>query len=207
MGKKKEYDYFEAFVSLGEFSFKAAKMLNETVKGFDKIDIEEEVVKMHEVEHTADIAKHQLLNQLLKEFLPPIEREDIMSLSQGIDDVTDAVEDVLMHANMFNVKEIPEEVIAFTELIVECCKSMNVALKELKNFKKSKTLHQEIIEINRLEEEGDALYTKAVKRLYQEVTDPIYIIAFTEIYRKLEKCCDSCEDVANDMESIILKNS
>lgn len=207
MSKKREYDYFEAFVNLGEFSLKAANMLNETLKDFDKIDIEKKVVEMHDVEHTADIAKHNLLNHLIKEFLPPIEREDIMSLSQGIDDVTDAVEDVLIYVNMFNVKEIPTEVKEFTDLIVECCKSMNVALGQLKNFKKSKTLHQEIIEINRLEEEGDALYTKAVKGLYQEITDPIYIIAFTEIYRRLEKCCDSCEDVADYIESIVLKNS
>lgn len=207
MSKNKEYNYFEAFIKLGNFSLQAAEVLNKTLKEFDNAGLEQDVVEIHTIEHSADIAKHELLNQLIKEFLPPIEREDIMSLSQKIDDVTDAVEDVLIYANMFNVKEIPVEVLQFTELIMECCKSMNIALKELQNFKKSKTLHQQIIEINRLEEEGDILYMKTVKKLYQEVTDPIYLLTFTEIYRRLERCCDACEDVANDIESIILKNS
>jgi uncharacterized protein Yka (UPF0111/DUF47 family) len=148
-----------------------------------------------------------VLNRLVKEFLPPIEREDITSLSQKIDDVTDAIEDVLICIDMFNVQNIRPEILKFTEMIVDCCKSMKVALDEFQNFKRSKRLHSEIVEINRLEEEGDTLYINGVRNLYRTTTDPIELMVWTEIFRRLEKCCDACEDVANDIESIVMKNS
>lgn len=207
MNKKKDYNYFEAFVKLANFSLEAAELLKGSFKTFDSIDITERAREMHDIEHSADIAKHDMLNHLLKEFLPPIEREDIMSLSQKIDDVTDAVEDVLVCVDMFNIKVIPSEIMQFTDLIVDCCKSMNVALVEFQNFKKSKTLKAKIIEINRLEENGDSLYISAVRNLYQTSQDPIKLMVLTEMLRRLEKCCDACEDVANDIESIVMKNS
>lgn len=207
MKNNKDYNYFEAFVNLSKFSLSSAEILNKTLRGFDANKIEEKIVEMHNIEHSADIAKHDLLNRLVKEFLPPIEREDITSLSQKIDDVTDAVEDVLMCIDIFNVQTIRPEILKFTEMIVDCCKSMDVALVEFENFKRSKRLHSEIIEINRLEEEGDALYVNGVRNLYKTSKDPVELMVWTEVFRRLEKCCDACEDVANDIENIVMKNS
>ncbi|MFU0827204.1 MAG: Pit accessory protein [Lachnoclostridium sp.] len=207
MKSKKEYNYFEAIASLSEFSLKSAEILNKTLREFNVKEMSEKIREMHNIEHSADIAKHDLLNRLVKEFLPPIEREDIISLSQKIDDVTDAIEDVLIYIDMFNVKNIRTEILDFTEMIVDCCNSMKVALDEFEYFKKSKRLHSEIIEINRLEEEADALYINGVRNLYKTTKDPIELMVWTEIYGKLEKCCDACEDVANDIESIVMKNS
>ncbi len=205
--KGKDYNYFEAFVHLSKFSLNSAEILNKTLREYDIKKIEEKIREMHNIEHSADIAKHDLLNRLVKEFLPPIEREDITSLSQKIDDVTDAIEDVLMCIDIFNVQAIRPEILKFTEMIVDCCKSMDVALVEFQNFKKSKRLHSEIVEINRLEEEGDALYINGVRNLYKTTKDPIELMVWTEIFRRLEKCCDACEDVANDIENIVMKNS
>ncbi len=207
MKNNKDYNYFEAFVNLSKFSLSSAEILNKTLRGFDANKIEEKIIEMHNIEHSADIAKHDLLNRLVKEFLPPIEREDITSLSQKIDDVTDAVEDVLMCIDIFNVQTIRPEILKFTEMIVDCCKSMDVALVEFENFKRSKRLHSEIIEINRLEEEGDALYVNGVRNLYKTSKDPVELMVWTEVFRRLEKCCDACEDVANDIENIVMKNS
>ena len=207
MKNNRNYNYFEAFVNLSKFSLKSAVILNKTLREFDINKMKQKVEEMHTIEHSADIAKHELLNKLVKEFLPPIEREDITSLSQKIDDVTDAIEDVLMCIDIFNVQTIRPEILKFTETIMECCKSMDVALVEFENFKRSKRLHEEIIEINRLEEEGDALYVNGVRNLYKTSKDPVELMVWTEIFRRLEKCCDACEDVANDIESIVMKNS
>lgn len=207
MKNSKEYNYFKAFVELSKFSLKSAETLNKTLQEFDIKKVDKKLEEMHDFEHSADIAKHDLLNRLVKEFLPPIEREDIISISQKIDDVTDAIEDVLICINIFNVQTIRPEILQFTQLIVNCCKSMDVALTEFENFKKSKRLHSEIIEINRLEEEGDALYVSGVRNLYRTSKDPIELMVWTEIFKRLEKCCDACEDVANDIENIVMKNS
>jgi predicted phosphate transport protein (TIGR00153 family) len=207
MKNSKDYNYFEAFVNLSKFSLNSAEILHKTLSEFDVTKIEEKIREMHNIEHSADIAKHDMLNRLVKEFLPPIEREDITSLSQKIDDVTDAIEDVLMCIDIYNVQTIRPEILKFTEMIVQCCKSMDVALVEFQNFKRSKRLHAEVIEINRLEEEGDALYMNGVRNLYKTSKDAIELMVWTEIFRKLEKCCDACEDVANDIENIVMKNS
>lgn len=207
MAGKKDFNYFEAFIGLSGFSMKSALILNKTLSEFDVNKIETKIQEMHNIEHSADIAKHDLLARLVKEFLPPIEREDIISLSQKIDDVTDAIEDVLICINMYNVQQIRPEILQFTETIVACCKSLDSALVEFQNFKKSKKLHEEIVEINRLEEEGDALYMNGVRNLYKTTKDPVELMVWTEIYRRLEKCCDACEDVADDIETIVMKNS
>lgn len=207
MERKKEYDYLEQFANLAKFSLDSAEILHKTLKEFDVNTLSEKVIEMHNIEHSADIAKHDMLNRLLKEFLPPIEREDIISLSQKIDDVTDAVEDVMIKIDMFNVKYIRPEILQFTELIVSCCNAMYVAVEEFKNFKKSKTLSTKVIEINTLEEEGDALYVNTVRNLFQTSKDPVELLVWTEILHRLERCCDGCEDVANDLESIVMKNS
>lgn len=207
MKNSRDYNYFEAFINLSEFSLKSAELLHKTLKGFQPSKIEEKRKEIHNIEHGADVAKHDMLNRLVKEFLPPIEREDITSLSHRIDNVTDAVEDVLIYIDIFNVKTIRPEIHKFTELIVECCKAVHKALVEFQHFRKSKKLHEIVIEINRLEEEGDELYINGVKNLYKTSNDPMEVMIWTDIYRSLEKCCDACEDVVNDIENIVIKNS
>jgi predicted phosphate transport protein (TIGR00153 family) len=207
MARKNEYNYFDAFANLSKFSYDLAISLNETLKNFDPNFITGKVTEAHAIEHNADIAKHEIMNRLVKEFLPPIEREDITSLTQEIDDVTDSVEDVLIYIDMFNIQTIRPEILKFTDLIVRCCKAMDEALEEFKNFKGSKKLHDKVIEINRLEEDGDALYVDSMRNLYHTSTDPIELMCWTEILHRLEKCCDNCEDVANVLESIVMKNS
>jgi predicted phosphate transport protein (TIGR00153 family) len=205
--KKNEYNYFDAFASLSKYSYNLAVTLHETLSNFDPNQITEKVKAAHEIEHNADIAKHDIMNRLVKEFLPPIEREDITSLTQEIDDVTDSVEDVLIYVDMFNIQSIRPEILKFTELLVTCCNAMDDALEEFKNWKNSKKLRDRIIELNRLEEVGDALYVDSMRDLYHNSKDPIELMCWTEVLHRLEKCADNCEDVANIIESIVMKNS
>lgn len=207
MKRKQSFNYFEAFVKLSEYSLSSAEILHNTLLNFEPDKLSQRVKEMHEIEHSADLAKHVIINNLVKEFLPPIEREDIISLSQEIDDVTDSVEDVLLFISMFNIKALRPEVLRFTELISICCKSMYDALVEFQNFKNSKTLHEKIIEINRLEEEGDGLYFDMMQNLFASSNDPIELMTWSEIIHRLERCCDNCEDVADIIEQIVMKNS
>ncbi len=203
----KTFDYFDAFIKLSDYSLKAANLLVETLKEFDKRHIDNNIEKMHEIEHAADLSKHDVLNRLAKEFLPPIEREDIVSLSENIDEVTDSVEDVLLNINIFNVESIPPEILEFTNIIKSCCESMITALNEFKHFKKSKKLHSIIVEINNLEEQADKLYINGLKKLFNNPKDPIRLIVWKDIFDSLEKCSDACELVANTIENIVMKNS
>ena len=203
----KNNDYFELFIELVDFCVAAAENLSETLHNFDANKLPETMKLLHAVEHNADVKKHEMIKKLTAEFITPIEREDIILLSQEIDDVTDSIEDVLLKIYMFNITEIREEALEFCKIITNCCKAIKMVMENFHNFKKSADLRTNLIEINRLEEEGDELYTNAVRRLYTTSKDPIEIIAWTETFRRFEQCCDNCEDIADVVESVIMKNS
>lgn len=207
MASKKDYNYFDAFVTMVDYSCQSAKMLHDTLTSFDKADLEQRIIDIHVIEHAADLCKHDMMNRLVKEFITPIEREDIMELAQQIDDVTDNIEDVLLCIYMYNIQKINPSALDFSNVILSCCDALKKTMEQFHDFRKSKTVNATIIEINRLEETGDALYTKTMRNLYLNCKDPIEILAWTQTIEQLEKCCDACEDVADIVESVIMKNT
>lgn len=207
MVRKNEFDYFDGFVRLSEYCCNAAKMLDEILINFSADLLEEKMKEMHEIEHSADIESHDIIRRLAKEFITPIEREDIVVLVHEIDDITDTIEDVLLHMYMYNVREIRNDALRFSKLILKSCEELKVAFEEFKNFRKSKNIHDKIVLINKLEEDGDHLYTEAVRKLHMTSTNPIEIMTWTTAFHRLEKCCDACEEAANIIESVIMKNS
>lgn len=207
MAKKQDSFYFDNFVACAEDSCRAAQMLKETLEEFDPGSLKEKLDLIHEIEHSGDAKKHEMLDHLVKEFLPPIEREDVVSLSQNIDNMTDKVEDVMLRVYMNNVQEIEPNALKMTDVVIECCNAVRDLLVEFKNFKKSRTLKQLIIRINDLEEESDRLFMESIRGLYTESEDPIRIIAWRDIYIYLERCADACEHVADVVESVVMSNS
>lgn len=207
MARKNDFDYFDGFIKLAGFSYSAAKLLDDTLRNFDTDTLQEKMKSMHDIEHAADVEGHEITRRLAKEFITPIEREDIIQLIHEIDDITDCIEDVLLHMYMYNVKVIRDDAIKFSELIRTSCKELIDAFKEFKNFRKSKEIHNKIININRLEEEGDSLYTESVRKLHLTTHNAIDIMTWTIAYNRLEKCCDACEEAVNVVESVIMKNS
>lgn len=207
MARKKDESYFDTFVELVSYSCKAATLLNDIMNNFDTESLPQKMEEMHAIEHSGDEARHKMIKRLVREFITPIEREDIMAMANTIDTVTDTIEDVLMRMYMYDIKSVSEHALKMTDVIVKCCDSLKVALAEFHNFRKSKNLHGLVVEINRLEEVGDVLYTEATRNLYVTCNDYKELVAWDTTYHYLEKCCDACEDVANAIESVIMKNS
>lgn len=207
MARKNDFDYFDSFVKLSEFCCDAAKMLDEILIEYNPDTLESKMKKMHEIEHSADIMGHEITRRLAKEFITPIEREDIIVLTHEIDDITDCIEDVLLHMYMYNVKEIRNDALRFSKLILQSCEELKLALVEFKNFRKSKEIHNKIVRVNKLEEDGDNLYTESVRKLHMTSKDPLEIMTWTIAFNRLEKCCDACEEAVNVIESVIMKNS
>ncbi len=204
---KKQNNYFSMMSEQVGYCLVAAENLQKTLSDFQADKLEDMLHYMHNIENEADQKKHEMINKLAHEFITPIEREDIMSLAQEIDDVTDSIEDVLLKIYMFNITDIRPEALAFVEVIVDCCKMLNELMEAFPNFKKSTKIKEAIIEINRLEETGDKLYEQSVRRLYTTSKDPIEIIAWTDCFSNLERCCDNCEDIADIVEGVVMKNT
>lgn len=207
MAKKENNYYYDTFSKCISYASEAAELLQSCVKDYDPSRLKPQAEKMHAIEHTADGVKHEMMEKLMKEFIPPIEREDIVELAHAIDDVVDCIEDVLRGLYMYNIQDFRDDAKAFTRVIADSCKAMQRMADELHNFRKSTLLKEKIIEINALEEEGDRLYVEAIHNLYSGGSDAVYILAWTTMYDCLEKCCDSCEDVADLVEQIVMKNS
>jgi uncharacterized protein Yka (UPF0111/DUF47 family) len=108
---------------------------------------------------------------------------------------------------MFNITSIRPEAYEFAALIVSCCENLRLIMEEFRAFRKSEKISKHIIEANRLDNLGDDLYTKALRNLYTSCASPVEIIAWTETFRYMERCCDSSEHAANVAESVIIKNT
>lgn len=204
---KKNNLYFEDFITMVGFSCQAAELLQSSLKNFKPETSARQREAMHEIEHAEDSIKHTIMERLGKEFVPPIDREDIIQLSNELDDVTDKIEDILIRMDIYNVKEAHPAALDFADVIVRCCKTLQKAMLEFPNFQKSTTLRQAIINVNSMEEEGDRIYINAMRELYRTGGDPIYVSVWSKLFDGFEDCCDACEHVSDVMDIIIMKNS
>ena len=138
MAKKQDAYYFETFTACLDDACKAAQLLDRSMREFDPAQIKETLDEMHNIEHAADDKKHELLNVLAKAFITPIEREDIILLSQNIDEVTDKIEDVLLRVYCNNVQKIRPEALELSRLVIRCCEEAKLMAQEFADFKRSK---------------------------------------------------------------------
>ena len=140
--------YFDNFVASTELSKKAANYLVECLENYDANNIEDMLNSMHEIEHSSDIKKHELREALAKEFVTPVDREDLDMLSHQVDDVVDLIEEVLQKFYIYDIKTVDAPAIEFAKNIVKSCDMLCKLMAEFENFKKSKALQPLIIELN-----------------------------------------------------------
>lgn len=208
MAKKQDAYYFESFSACADFACQAAQQLRSALSDFDAEHIHDKLDAMHTVEHAADERKHEMLNVLARAFITPIEREDIILLSQNIDDMTDKLEDVLLRIYCNNIRSIRPDALKLVDVAIRSTGEVRDMLGKFNgSAKNAKEMHQHIININTLEEEADALFIESMHELHTTCTDPMTVICWREIYIYLEHCIDACEHVADTVESVIMKNA
>lgn len=207
MKRKHNYDYFEGFCRSAAYATEAAAYLQKALTEFDTEKLPTYMDEMHRIENDADSCKHEMTEHLAHEFIPPIELEDISALAMEMDNIVDAIEDVMLHLYFYNVTSLREETVAFTNLIVRCCDIFSEVVQEFRNFKKSKTINASIILVNTLESEGDKLHAKAMRRLFTEDVDTRTLLVWSTMFESMEACVDACENAADIIEGVIMKNT
>lgn len=205
--KKKNFDYFECLVNMSVYALEEANLLRSILTDFHPEKLEDQRAQMHALEHKCDMEKHDMTTALVKEFLPPVDRDDLSMLSHVTDDLTDSVESVVAFLYMANIRTLRPDVGAFADLIIECCENAVLLLKEFRNFKKSDKLRDIIIHLNDLEEQGDRLYVEAVRRLSTEELSTRDVIEWRDMYKNFEECFDAAESIADNVESVVMKNT
>ncbi len=204
---KNKNDYFKLAQQQAEFCVQASELLEEILCNYSVDNIAEQHEKMHVIENKADELHHDILTRLSAEFITPIDQEDILHLVQIIDDVTDALDEVVLECYMFHINEMPQGVDEFSKTVNRCVKALSTAIKELKNFKKPDTLRRLLVEVNTVEGEADVLYAQAIHKIFVEETDTKKLIINKSVFESLESCCDLCEHAADIVELIIIKNT
>lgn len=194
--------FFEMFNAMAENADATAGLLVEMMESFDNLQDRASAIKGKE--HLGDTQIHDLIRKLNSTFITPMDREDIHHLASAIDDIVDLADAAANKVILFDMREKIHGAHGLARILklqtVQVCKAVQ-ALPE-----QSKIL-EHCIEIHRLENEGDRVFQEAIRRLFKEETNPIQLIKTKEVLEALEKATDLCEDVANVLEGIMVKNA
>ncbi|MBY0244154.1 MAG: DUF47 family protein [Sphingobacteriaceae bacterium] len=173
-------------------------------------DLEKRKVAIKEVErleHVGDDLTHSIFIELSKNFITPFDREDIHALASVIDDIADYIHASAANIELYNLTHPSEAMIKLAEILVEMSKDLEKAIKELRSFKNIRVIADACIRINSGENQADYVCNLAIARLFEFETNAIELIKQKEILQTLEMATDKCEDAANVLESILVKNA
>ncbi|MEH7385574.1 DUF47 domain-containing protein [Bacillus sp. JJ1521] len=203
--KKKKDVFFEALTSISANVKEAADyFVQYKIKNVS--DLKEFSIEMKNFEKKGDDVIHGLITELNKSFITPIEREDILQLAMKMDDVLDGMEQCAARFEMYSLTQTDEYMTTYADLIQKSTVEIYHAIELLSN-KKLLDMRKHAIKINDYESECDELLRVSIKQLFQTEKDPIKIIQLKEIYEILEGISDYCEDVADTLETIIMRNA
>ena len=205
--KKQELDYYEEFIKMSKYTIDISSLLKELVQGYDYDKVGDKVIEIHEIENMADKTQHGVLNYLIRDFVPPIDREDIINLTRRLDDVIDSIDEVSIDLDIFVVRSLRSNMTEYMEILEEASKMMHELLMKFKDMKDYDGLKKIVVEVNNIEEKGDKLFQKSIKELYESGENAIDVNRWTIIYSKLEDCFDAIEHIADCVEEIFMKNS
>jgi predicted phosphate transport protein (TIGR00153 family) len=156
------------------------------------------------LERQGDEVIHEIFTRLNQTFITPIDPEDIHNISSALDNVLDGVEDTAHRLVSYRINPVPATMITLAEIVGKCAKAFTLAFEALE---KNGAIQEQCIEINRLENEADLIGRSAVVDLFDKEKDPITLIKLKEVYEFFEATIDSCEDVADVLQNVAVKNS
>jgi len=197
----REEDFFVLFRKQAALVREGSDLLAKMMESFD--DLEERARVLKDVEHRADLVTHEIFERLNRTFITPLEREDIHSLASNLDDVLDAVEAIGSRMVLFRVDRPAPEAVRLAKILSESTRQIEQAVDNLRNMN---NLMAFTVEINRLENEADGIAREMTADLFSGRHDLLDVMRWKELYGRLENAADRCEDVANTIESIVVKS-
>jgi predicted phosphate transport protein (TIGR00153 family) len=184
-----------------------ATILVETVNSNNPATREELFKQIDKLENRGDEITHQVYLELSKNFITPFDREDIHALTSAVDDVADYIQGAANRMNLYRIEDYNEHIRKLSELVLQAAVDLEKAVRELKDLKNVRAIADSCIRINSVENQADYVFDRAVADLFLYEKDAIRLIKYKEIYSALETATDMCEDAADVMESILVKNA
>jgi predicted phosphate transport protein (TIGR00153 family) len=197
----RDEQFFDLFNKMADEIRSAAGLL-EKILASDPPDISH-VDPIKDAEHRCDALTHDAIQRLHRTFVTPFDREDLYALASSLDNVMDRIDAAAAIVRLYRITTIPDGARELGRTVTQSADRLHSALKSLE----AKTpVQPHAVEINRLENEADRAYQKAIQTLFDTETDPIKIIKFKELLDMLEQVTDACEDVANVIEGVVVKH-
>jgi predicted phosphate transport protein (TIGR00153 family) len=197
----KEREFFDLFEEAGNNCVRAAELLERMLQHWpDHGELARDVLVC---EHEGDRLTHDIIQRLNQSFVTPFDREDIIALASGIDDIIDFIEEVADLLGLYRIEAPMDQAQALATVLAQSCRAVNGAIPRLRDLK---SVRECTVEVNRLENEGDRISREAVASLFERGIDPMMVIRWKDIFERLEDAIDSTETAANILEGIIIKN-
>ena len=207
---KEKFNYFKAFNKLTAMAVEEADYLIRIFENFDGTDgLCDDMQAVHEIEHAGDEVNHAIFQNVARDFITPIDREDIISLAGNLDEILDLIEVSIQHIYMYDVHKIYDDAVNFAKLVKKSCVALHECTESLLKRKNNrKEIAERIVKVNDAEEEADLLYMDVIRKLYTKEKDkPVKIMVWSRIFHNMEECCDACEHASDVLRSVLLKNS
>jgi len=201
----KEQKFFDLFDAGAANTIKAAKSLKDMIDTWQFID--SHIAEITELEHEGDSITHQIISLLHRTFVTPFDREDIALLAHTMDDIIDFIHSTADSMFIYKVSAPTQRAKELADIIVQATIEVEKAVKGLRHKSQFKNILEVCVEINRLENAADRVYRAAIGELFDDTTDITKIIKWREIYEHMETSTDRCEDVADVLEGVALKNA
>ncbi|MFC3200026.1 DUF47 domain-containing protein [Parapedobacter deserti] len=203
----KDKKFFPLFEQASSNLIEMAKLLKALVNLPDASNRKELCIRIEDLEHRGDDISHQIHLELGKNFITPFDREDIHTLTSSLDDVADFIHGASNRIDLYKVERITDPIIEMADLILEATEDVAKAVHELRNLKNIRNITDSCVRINSIENKADYIFDKAVGELFEFEKDAITLIKYKEVLSAMETATDKCEDVANVLESILVKNA
>jgi uncharacterized protein len=197
----KEREFFDLFEEAGNNCVRAAELLERMLQLWpDHGEIARDVLVC---EHEGDRITHDIIQRLNQTFVTPFDREDIIALASGIDDIVDFIEEVADFLGLYRIEAPMDQAQALATVLAQSCRAVNTAIPRLRDLKEIRDC---TAEVNRLENEGDRIQREAIASLFERGIDPMMVIRWKDIFERLEDAIDSTETAVNILQGIIIKN-
>jgi hypothetical protein len=173
----------------------------------DYTDIQNKTKKIKNIEHAGDEITARIFDILAKTFITPLDREDIRDVASALDDIIDLIDTAVNRMSVYRIKESSEDAKALAQVLVKSTSLLIEAVSYLRNMKETQRIITLCQEIHMQENEGDRIHQHALEHLFDNGTDAVNIIKWKDIYFVLETATDRCEDAANVLHTIVVKNA
>ena len=195
-------EFFDLFEEAGSNTVRAADLLDQLLRGWpDNKELGRELLIC---EQEGDRITHDLIRKLNNTFVTPIDREDILVLASGLDDIVDFTEEAADYLNLYKIEAPMEQAQRLSHVLLQCTRQIAEAIPRLRGFR---DINHYVVEINRLENDGDRIVREAIASLFDGGIDPMVVIRWKDIFERLEAAIDACERVAHILESVVIKNA